>query len=124
MRNYPKMHVSDLQIFPEVEADGAGTLEVNMKIKMQEGKLGRAAVTLYDGVEKEIFFHNILLPGNMRMPMNAENEKWTEIQAEMSPRRIDDMGQGEGTEYTLCICLYDEDDRKIERVECLISFIN
>ena len=124
MKNSPKMHVSNLQIFPILEADGTGTLEVHMTIKMQEGKLGRAAVTLYDGEEKEILFHNMLLPGNMRMPIKEESGQWTEIQAQISPRRIGTIEQGEEAEYILYICLYDENDRKVEGIQCPISFID
>ena len=122
----PQMHVSDLQISPILGTDGTGTLEVNMRIKMPEGMLGRAAVTLRDEEENELFFHNMLLPGNMRMPMQEEIGSWVEIQAQMSPRNIGVItrGESEDNSYTLHICLYDASDRKIEEVNCPILFID
>lgn len=125
--NAPKMHVADLLIDAALHKDGAGSLAVDMKILMPEGELGRAAIILRDK-ERELLFHNMLLPGNMRMPMpkGERTGKMQEVQAQMTSRDVGNvMPQEREAEkkYFLYIQLYDDADVLIEEVCCPVRFL-
>lgn len=125
--NAPKMHVADLQIDAALHKGETGSLAVDMKILMPEGELGRAAIILRDK-ERELLFHNMLLPGNMRMPMpkGERTGKMQEVQAQMTSRDVGNVMPQEREavkKYFLYIQLYNDADVLIEEVCCPVRFL-
>lgn len=140
----PEMHVEDFWAKPVLSEDGTGSLALDMKLTMPEGKVGRAEISLTDKEGKEILRHNMLLPGDVKgevaaagkdagcksgeeadIQTKADGNCYREVQAQMSARSLGEVNIWDNHApylYTLTIRLYDSEDRLVELVPYRIGF--
>ncbi len=121
----PKLHVEDMWAKPVLHEDNEGSLSLTMKISMPEGRTGRAEISLKDKEEKELLFHNILLPGNSRGEAPEKEEGSLTVSCIMDSRSVGCVTPWDNHTpylYSLMIRLYDEEDVLTEVVPYRVGF--
>ena len=119
----PKMHVEDFWAQPELKEDGTGSLAVEARVSMEQGRSGRMEITLEDGEGNSLLRHELLLS-----PNGADIEKpgiYKEVYGKMQRQALGKVVPGENKTpglYFLLIRLYDEEGGLVEAVPYSIGF--
>ena len=119
----PKMHVEDFWAQPELKEDGTGSLAVEARVSMEQGRSGRMEITLEDGEGNSLLRHEMLLS-----PDGADIEKtgiYKEVYGKMQKQALGKVVPWENKTpvlYFLLIRLYDEEGGLVEAVPYSIGF--
>lgn len=119
----PKMHVEDFWAQPELKEDGTGSLAVEARVSMEQGRSGRMEITLEDGEGNSLLHHEMLLS-----PDGADREKsgiYKEVYGKMQKQALGKVVPWENKTpvlYFLLIRLYDEEGGLVEAVPYSIGF--
>ncbi len=119
----PKMHVEDFWAQPELKEDGTGSLAVEARVSMEQGRSGRMEITLEDGEGNSLLRHELLLS-----PNGADIEKpgiYKEVYGKMQRQALGKVVPWENKTpvlYFLLIRLYDEEGGLVEAVPYSIGF--
>ena len=119
----PKMHVEDFWAQPELKEDGTGSLAVEARVSMEQGRSGRMEITLEDGEGNSLLHHEMLLS-----PDGADREKsgiYKEVYGKMQKQALGKVVPWENKTpvlYFLLIRLYDEQGGLVEAVPYSIGF--
>lgn len=122
----PQMHMEDFWVKPELAADGRGSMEVEMKVSLEENRKGRIEVLLEDPAGNPLLTENCLISAQQEKTSGqAVNPGFAEVSCKLERKeigRVEPWDNHKPFLYRLLLNLYDEDDNLLEVVPYKIGF--